>query len=320
MLSTFGACQCSGRRQTADGSTSTLWRANLSYALTTSKSSNRWHGRYSAPPSKTRAKASHTGSPRPHFLDNNSDSGDRARWVYVVEGGDTGWRMYYQYLPDRGPFNREKIWHPYHEGQAAYIVPPIANFADGPSGLLFYSGVGLPADFDDRFLLCDFRGGPANSGVRSFRVKATGAFFEMTDEAQPFWKILATDIEQSPDGGLYISDWVNGWNGEGKGRIYKFFDPELVANDLVREVAEILGDDGFADRPTKAAIVPPVAEAMSGPFSRQLGKRKTASICSNRSWLPTRRWRKDFKASSLPISMAKSIRVSSARRQRKPTC
>ena len=25
--------------------------------------------------------------------DNNSDSGDRARWVFVVPGGDTGWRM-----------------------------------------------------------------------------------------------------------------------------------------------------------------------------------------------------------------------------------
>ena len=35
--------------------------------------------------------------------DNNSDSGDRARWVYVVEGGEIqGWRMPYQYLNDRG--------------------------------------------------------------------------------------------------------------------------------------------------------------------------------------------------------------------------
>lgn len=33
--------------------------------------------------------------------DNNSDSGDKARWVYVVQDGDTGWRMYYQYLDDR---------------------------------------------------------------------------------------------------------------------------------------------------------------------------------------------------------------------------
>ena len=71
--------------------------------------------------------------------DNNSDSGDKARWVYIVEGGDTGWRMYYQYLSDRGPFNREKIWHPQHAGQPAYIVPPIRNFADGPFGACILS-------------------------------------------------------------------------------------------------------------------------------------------------------------------------------------
>ena len=70
--------------------------------------------------------------------DNNSDSGDRARWVHVVQDGDTGWRMEYQYLSDRGPFNREKIWHPYNDDTPAYIVPPIRNFADGPSGLVYY--------------------------------------------------------------------------------------------------------------------------------------------------------------------------------------
>ena len=37
-------------------------------------------------------------------VDNNSDSGDQARIVHILEGGDTGWRMHYQYLPDRGTF------------------------------------------------------------------------------------------------------------------------------------------------------------------------------------------------------------------------
>ena len=51
--------------------------------------------------------------------------------------------MHYQYLGDRGPFNREKIWHPFHEQTPAYIIPPVANFADGPSGLAYYPGTGF---------------------------------------------------------------------------------------------------------------------------------------------------------------------------------
>src|SRR5581483_11636622 len=46
--------------------------------------------------------------------DNNSDSGDKARLVYVVDGGESGWRIGYQYptsLSDRGPWNAEKLWH-----------------------------------------------------------------------------------------------------------------------------------------------------------------------------------------------------------------
>ena len=174
--------------------------------------------------------------------DNNSDSGDKARWVYVVEGGDTGWRMEYQYLPDRGPFNREKIWHPQNADQPAYIVPPIVNFADGPSGLAYYPGTGLPEHFNGRFFLCDFRGGPANSGVRTFKLKPKGASFELVDAEQSIWSVLATDVEVGPDGSVYVSDWVNGWNGEGKGRIHRFFSPEIAKNEVSQQVKKLLAE------------------------------------------------------------------------------
>lgn len=180
--------------------------------------------------------------------DNNSDSGDKARWVYVVRGSDSGWRMEYQYLSDRGPFNREKIWHPFHAGQPAYIVPPVTNLADGPSGLTYYPGTGLSPHFQGRFFLCDFRGGPVNSGIRTFRVKPQGAFFEVVDQEQSFWSILATDVQFGPDGALYVTDWVNGWNGEGKGRIYRFAEEAAVGQPVVRQVKRLLAE-GMADRP-----------------------------------------------------------------------
>ncbi len=180
-------------------------------------------------------------------VDNNSDSGDKARLVYLAEGGESGWRMAFQYLADRGPFNRENIWHPYHAGQPAFIVPPIANISDGPSGLAYYPGTGLPFHYKNRFFLCDFRGGAANSGIRTFRAKPKGAFFELADEEQTIWNILATDVDFGTDGAIYASDWVNGWTGDGKGRIYKFFDPEKTSDPLVLEVKQLLSG-GLADR------------------------------------------------------------------------
>lgn len=173
-------------------------------------------------------------------VDNNSDSGDKARWVYVVPGGDTGWRMMYQYLPDRGPFNREKIWYPYSDETPAYIVPPVDNFSDGPSGFMYYPGTGLDDSFSQSFLLCDFRGQPSNSGIHKTKLKAKGAFFEIGSDEKLVWQMLATDVEMGPDGSVYVTDWVNGWNGEGKGRVYRFFDPVAQQSTIAKETQAIL--------------------------------------------------------------------------------
>lgn len=179
--------------------------------------------------------------------DNNSDGGDRARWTYIVEGADSGWRMYYQYLKDRGPWNREKLWHPAHPGQAAYIVPPIINIADGPSGLTYYPGTGLDEKFRGHFFLADFRGSSANSGIRTFSMIPKGASFELVDAQEFIWSILATDVEFGFDGGLYVSDWVDGWDGAGKGRLYRFRDAQHGKSPVVAEVARLM-KEGFAQR------------------------------------------------------------------------
>lgn len=183
--------------------------------------------------------------------DNNSDSGDKARWVYVVRGGDSGWRMHYQYLGDRGPFNREKIWYPNEAESPGYVVPPIANFADGPSGLASYPGTGLPDRYRGAFFLCDFRGGAGKSGIHALQVRPKGAGFEVVHTEQFVWGVLATDCDFGPDGGLYVTDWVDGWDGLGKGRIYKVFDPALATSPGVEEVKRLLAD-GMTARSTEA--------------------------------------------------------------------
>ncbi len=177
--------------------------------------------------------------------DNNSDGGDKARWVYVVEGGDTGWRMYYQYADNRGPWNREHIWHPYREDaattavQPAYSIAPIINLGDGPSGLVYYPGTGLPERYKGHFFMADFRGQPANSGIRSFAVEPNGASFKLVDSHWYLEHILATDVDFTPDGRMMVSDWVDGWNGANKGRLYTFKD-KASAGESTQQVAKLM--------------------------------------------------------------------------------
>ena len=152
--------------------------------------------------------------------------------------------MYYQYLDDRGPFNREHTWEPFDPSLTpADIVPPIDNVADGPSGLAFYPGTGFGDAFRDRFFLCDFRGTSTISGVRSFRNKPQGAFFKVADMDETFWQILATDFDFGSDGKIYIADWVFGWVGEDKGRVYTFHDPDQVDSPVVKQVQTLLAGD-----------------------------------------------------------------------------
>ena len=186
--------------------------------------------------------------------DNNADGGDAARLVYIVEGGDSGWRIGYQYMPGLGPWNREKLWHTEPSNTASYLVPPLAHIANGPSGLTCHPGTSLlPERYQKHFFLCDFRGSGGGSGVHSFALKPKGAGFELVDRQQFAWGVLATDCDFGPDGGFYISDWVEGWNPTGKGRIFKLFDPDRLKDGTVAEVKRLLAE-GFAKRPTEELV------------------------------------------------------------------
>jgi quinoprotein glucose dehydrogenase len=177
--------------------------------------------------------------------DNNSDGGDRARLVQVVEGGDSGWRQSYQWITEpalRGPWNDEKLWQPHFEGQAAYIVPPIANFADGPSGLTIDPGTGFPEAYRGQLFLCDFRGDAGSSGVHSIELEPRGAGFGLKSSAHLLWKVLATDCDFGPDGALYVTDWVQGWAQPGKGRLYRVYEPSSRASPASKATRQLLAD------------------------------------------------------------------------------
>lgn len=175
--------------------------------------------------------------------DNNSDAGDRARLVYCVEGGETGWNMNYQTLgaPNlRGPWSEEGIWHTQHPGQPAWTLPPVAHISAGPSGFVYYPGLGLPDRYNDHFFLCDFRGGNDSSQILSFAVEPNGAGFEIVD-VHPFVEsVLATDVDFGYDGRMYISDWGEGWTGNAEGRLYTVEHPELISDWRVTELKDLI--------------------------------------------------------------------------------
>ncbi len=193
--------------------------------------------------------------------DNDGDhAGEKERLVYIVNGSDAGWRANWQYGKYRDTENNtykvwmdEKMWMPRWEGQAAYIVPCIANYVSGPAGFVYNPGTALSDAYKNNFFVAKFVGNPAQSGVYGFTLKPKGAGFELGEDKLVVGGILPTGLDFGPDGALYIADWIDGWETHGYGRIWKLDDKRgkgsadraqtktLLAADFTKKKAEELG-------------------------------------------------------------------------------
>ncbi|MCU0705587.1 MAG: HEAT repeat domain-containing protein [Fimbriiglobus sp.] len=181
--------------------------------------------------------------------DNNCDKGDHGRLVYVCDGGDSGWNMAYQTIPDpylTGPWHAERMWHLPHAGQPAWIVPCVGSIGTGPSGFLFTSGTSLPDRYKNAFLMCNYTG---NGGLEAWKLKPQGAGFEIVDYHDFLKPIKATDVDLGPDGKLYLSDYVDlNWDGRSAGgRVYTVFDPAKIETTPVKEMKQLFAE-GFKQR------------------------------------------------------------------------
>ncbi|MBL9211840.1 MAG: HEAT repeat domain-containing protein [Opitutaceae bacterium] len=177
--------------------------------------------------------------------DNDSDQGDEERLVHVVEGGDSGWRIGYQFAPlqKAGPWNSERLWHQRHDGQAAYLLPPICNIEDGPSGIDYYPGTGLNPSYRGHLFITHFKGSIARSGVYTYTLKPKGASYEIGDSKPFMTSALPTDVKFGPDGRLYTSDWGDGWPKSKRGRIYAVSDPKQANDPLIKETQQLIAGD-----------------------------------------------------------------------------
>ncbi|SDE60005.1 putative membrane-bound dehydrogenase domain-containing protein [Pricia antarctica] len=177
--------------------------------------------------------------------DNDGDhAGESERLVHVVEGSDAGWRSNWQYGKYTDPQNNgynvwmdEKMFTPRWEGQAAYIIPPIQNFHNGPTGMQYNPGTALGKKWLDKFFLVEFVGNPDRSHIWAFDLKPKGASFELDTDESILSGVLPTGIEFGPDGALYVADWINGWNTKNYGRVWKL-DVTDTENDLAKQRQE----------------------------------------------------------------------------------
>lgn len=204
-------------------------------------------------------------------VDNDYDNGDNERVVYLVEHGNSGWKMGHQTIVSFSdtifdhvgpkPPNREDqldiwmnegLWRTRHERQPAYIIPPVALSINGPCGLAYNPGVtGLTPEFDKHFFVVSYVANPAGCGIYSFTLKPDGASFA-EEKADWFLKGIApTDLDWAPDGKLFISDYGGGWTRSDNGGVYTIANEDRLKDPAVLEVKNLFAK-GFPKMESEA--------------------------------------------------------------------
>lgn len=184
--------------------------------------------------------------------DNDGDhAGESERIVYIVNGADIGWRSNWQYGKYRDPDNNEyKVWMdekmaiPQWDGQPAYITPPIANFVNGPTGMLYNPGTALNEQWNKNFFIVEFVGNPARSGIHAFKLNPKGSTFELGDFKKVLGNVLATGIDWSPEGTMMVADWIDGWGTKDIGRVWEM---DVDKPNPLREETAVLIKEDFKD-------------------------------------------------------------------------
>jgi len=178
-------------------------------------------------------------------VDNDSDQkGESERFVHIVEGMDAGWRNNYQYRgEDYNPWMEESLWTPGFYGQAAYIVPAIQNYVDGPAGFVFNPGTALNPQYKDYF----FVNSTMQGSQYAFQTEQNGASFVMKnshkiDEGRPL-----IGMTVGLDGALYSVDWGGGYPLNERGAIWKL-DDNTGVDRFVREKVAALLSEGMEGR------------------------------------------------------------------------
>ncbi|PAY21538.1 hypothetical protein CKO51_00260 [Rhodopirellula sp. SM50] len=166
-------------------------------------------------------------------VDNDADKpGEKERFVWIVDQMDAGWRCNYQYRGDAyNPWTDENLWQVAGEDHAAYLVPPIQNYVDGPAGFKFNPGAALSSAYKDFFFVTS----APNGFQYAFRTQRTGDSFRMIDSHSIGSGDPIVGIAFAPDGGLYGVDWGGGYPLTQTGSVIRIDVPDETLSDQDRD-------------------------------------------------------------------------------------
>jgi putative membrane-bound dehydrogenase-like protein len=171
-------------------------------------------------------------------VDNDADmKGEKERLIFIPEGSDHGWRAYYQYRGAKyNPWMAERIAFPDGPDRPASILPPLALYHDGPSGLAYNPGTAINDFYRGHFFLTQFPAGKINA----FKLEPDGAGFKMTGDHLMAGGTPFVGCNFGPDGALYVADWQGGYPLKEKGAVWKIDDPKEKGSAVRKEVAAML--------------------------------------------------------------------------------
>ena len=193
-------------------------------------------------------------------FDNTGDIGDEARVVYVMDNSDSGWDMSHQsphqYVRDLdwGDFHLkqsvwvgEKMYELFNPEMPQWVFPPIAHAGNGPSGVTWLTGLSVPEDLRDSFLLTDYRGAATKCESWVIKLEPEGSGFKMLGIESLIQGLAASDVELGFDGNLYFADYGGGWsaNRNGTVQVLRPTNSEALRNGA--ETARMF-QKGFSER------------------------------------------------------------------------
>jgi putative heme-binding domain-containing protein len=128
---------------------------------------------------------------------------------------------------------KENMWMPSGAAdQPLSIIPPIANYSDGPAGFLFEPGHALDGDLRGHFILDQFPKGKMDA----FTLVPDRDTFRQENLRVINDGLMGIGMTWAPDGRAYFADWIGGYPLDGKGAVWRLD----VAPNVDKSSEEIL--------------------------------------------------------------------------------